>query len=206
MTLKPKQYGLLVAFVIGAFMIILPEADSYKYQFDPGNIAEMIYRGDDHISPRELAEWIIEDDNGFRIIDIRSEIDFANSKILGAENIPMEYLMKRETIESLDDGQIIVIYSNGNSHAHQIALVLRSVGLDCFVVEGGLNGWNKYLRNSALSDNPTDDEILVFSKQNAIIQHFGTSSMEVNTCESQKIPKKKTRKKGGRKKKKPGGC
>ena len=71
------------------------------------------------------------------IIDIRSEEDFSKGAIKNAVNIPLQKLLKKETLNSeFNVPKTVVLYSNGNSHAHQAWLVLKSAGVDALVLQG----------------------------------------------------------------------
>ncbi|MEN8154910.1 MAG: rhodanese-like domain-containing protein [Acidobacteriota bacterium] len=204
-----KQLGISTALILGIIMIFLPGHDESKYQFDPENLSKMIVEGEDQISPETLSEWIIEERSDYRLIDIRTEKEYTEGHIKSSENITLGDILKKDIIEELtEDPKIIVIYSNGNSHANQAWLILKSAGIDVYVVEGGMNYWNKRILNPKQpSDMASDDEILTYRTKTAIAGFFGGGS-GTNVSNKTTIPLKKKifKKKPKKKKKKLEGC
>ncbi|MFC1669863.1 rhodanese-like domain-containing protein [Spirochaetota bacterium] len=204
--LEKKQIGVFTAILIGLFMLLLPGQDKKRYTFKPELLAKTISQAKDQVRPEELSQWIIEGKNDFQLIDIRTKKEFDSGHIKKAQNIPLDKLLKRETIEQkLSDSKIIILYSNGNSHAHQAWLVLKTSGVDCYVLEGGYNYWNKVILNPAGPKNFSDDEILKYKGRVSVAKYFGGSTGKGNVNQMKKGPvKKRVFKK--RKKKKLEGC
>lgn len=203
-----KQLGISTALILGIIMIFLPGQDESKYRFDPEELSKMIVEGEDQISPETISEWIIEGRADFRLIDIRTEKEHNEGHIKNSENIVLKDILKKNKIEELsEDSKAIVIYSNGNSHAFQAWIILKSAGIDVYVLEGGMNYWNRMILNP---EKPTtlssDDEILIYRTKAAIAGYFGGGT-GAGTANSTVIKKKKTfKKKPKKKKKKLEGC
>ena len=123
MKLENKQIGVLVAAILAIIMLFLPGTDQSKYSFKPEALAKSISESEDQLSPRELSEWIIEGRKDYQLIDIRKKAEFKKGQINGALNIPLKKLLLKKTIEQELGDKLTVIYSNGNSHAHQAWLV-----------------------------------------------------------------------------------
>ncbi|MFH2012999.1 MAG: rhodanese-like domain-containing protein [Pseudomonadota bacterium] len=205
MKLQGKQIGVFIALILAVIMFFLPSQNSSKYRFDPEAIAKSIVEGADQIDPKTLSEWIIEGRKDFILIDIRDEKEFETGNIKSAENIPLQKLITKNTIEELPKDKIIVVYSNGISHASQAWLIMKSAGINSYILEGGLNYWNSFILNpEACSTNPSDDEVLKYKSKIAVSNYFGggegspTVSDTDDKIETQKkvinIPKKKTKK------------
>ncbi|RJP58785.1 MAG: rhodanese-like domain-containing protein [Deltaproteobacteria bacterium] len=192
MKLQGKQIGVLIALILAVIMLFLPYQDSSKYRFDPEAIARTIIEGTDQIDPKTLSEWIIEGRRDFILIDIRSEKEYEKGKIKGAENIPLQKLITKSTIEELPKDKIIVIYSNGSSHASQAWLVMKTAGIDAYILEGGFNYWSSFILNPAqCSINASDDEILKYRSQVAVSNYFGGSSPAASTVDDKTKTEKK---------------
>lgn len=207
MKLSLKQVGIIIALVLGVLILFLPAQGSSSYRFDPEALSKQIASNNDQIDPDSLSEWIIEGRRDFMLVDIRSADEFGKGAIKGADNIPMETLLKRDTIDTLPKEKFIVLYSNGSSHASQAWLVLKSAGFDSYILEGGFNYWNKYIMNpDTPSVDAPDDEILRYRTRLAVKNHFGGAT-EITSADNQPPVKKKTIvKRPPRKKKKLKGC
>ncbi|MDY7033599.1 MAG: rhodanese-like domain-containing protein [Thermodesulfobacteriota bacterium] len=208
MKLQGKQIGALIAVILAVFMILLPSQDNSKYRLDPEAIAQSINEGEYQIEPQTLSEWIIEGRRDFTLIDIRTEEEFQESNIKGAVNIPLQRLLDKSTIEELPHDKIIVLYSNGSTHAGQAWLVMKTAGMDSYVLSGGLNHWNKYVLNpEACPLGSSDDEILRYKARRAVGEYLGGGGSPVTVTEDEQPTKKKKEiKRPPRKKKKLKGC
>jgi len=178
MRLQGKQIGILVALILGAVMIFLPAQDNSKYRIDPAALGKTIMDKEDHIQPQTLSEWIIEGRRDYMLIDIRSAEEFEQNRIKGAVNIPLPELLKRDTLDGLPVGdKLIVIYSNGNSHAAQAWTVMKSAGIDVYLLEGGLNYWSQAILNPQPPTGEfSDDEILRYKAASAVASYMGGGS------------------------------
>ncbi len=206
MKIENKEIGVLVAFVLAFVMLFLPGPDRGRYSFDPEKLSEEIMKRDDHVSPGELSEWIIQGKNDFRLVDIRTAKEYKNGSIKKAENIPLRKLLKKDTLERLIADKQVVIFSNGNSHAHQAWVVLKSAGVDVLVLEGGFNLWNKIVLNPKLPVNITDDEVLRYKGRVAVANYFGGGGTEMSAGSEPDSKKKTPKQRKKKKKKKLEGC
>jgi len=207
MKLEGKQIGILVALLLGVVILLLPGQDSMKYRFDPLEISRSIAEREDHIDPQTLSEWIIEGRRDYYLVDIRNEKEYGESSIKGADNIPMDTLLKKETLDELPEDKMIILYSNGTSHASQAWLVLKTAGVDAYVLEGGLNYWNRAILDpKAPGPGASDDEILVYKAKLAVKGYFGGEVTSSAGADSKAEKPKKVFKRPKKKKKKLKGC
>jgi rhodanese-related sulfurtransferase len=209
MKLVGKQIGVLVALVLAIVILFLPGQDSKKYRFDPQTIAGSIEESEDQIDPKTVSEWIIEGRRDFMLIDIRDSEAFEQGHIKGAENIPMSQLLQKDTLDELPEDKLMVIYSNGSSHAAQVWLVMKTAGFDSYMLEGGFNYWNRVIMNPKVPvGEVSDDEILRYKTQLAVKSYFGGDAAVVSgqVASLDKPKTKKIIRKPGKKKKKLKGC
>lgn len=208
MKLKGKQIGILIALILGAIMIFLPAQDNSKYKFDPEALGQSIEESEDHIQPQTLSEWIIEGRKDYLLVDIRTPEEYEKSSIKGAVNIPLVELLKRDTLDGLPaEDKLIVIYSNGNSHAAQAWLVMKSAGIDTYILEGGLNYWSAAILNPQPPKGEfSDDEFLRYQQAKAVGNYFGGGSASSPEGEIAKPQKKNKVFHPKKKKKKLKGC
>ncbi len=206
--LENKQIGAMVALILAVIMLFLPGASVSKYAFDPADLSKAIIEQEDQMSPQELSEMIIAGKNNYQLVDIRSEKDFKKGAIRTAENIPLEKLLQKTAIDTdLRRDKTVVLYSNGNSHAHQAWLVLKAARIDAVVLEGGFNSWVNTILNPKAPKDATDDEILKYNLASSVANYFNGGS-GINTVSAEdtatKAKPRKRRRSGGKKKLK--GC
>ncbi|MGD2089484.1 MAG: rhodanese-like domain-containing protein [Candidatus Aminicenantes bacterium] len=209
MKLVGKQIGVLVALVLAIVILFLPGQDSRKYRFDPQFIARSIEASDDHIDPTTISQWIIEGRRDFMLIDIRGPEAFEQGHIKGAENIPLSQLLQKDTLDELPQDKLMVIYSNGSSHAAQAWLVMKTAGFDSYMLAGGFNYWNRVIMNPKVpAGEVSDDEILRYKTQLAVKGYFGGESTAVSSqvATPDKPKTKKIIRRPRKKKKKLKGC
>jgi hypothetical protein len=90
----------VVAATLGALAAIAgdpaPHLVPYEDSIDAGvaTIAEAITAEKDHVTPRELAQWIRDQKQGLRVIDVRSSKDLDGPLIPTAEAIGLTALTK----------------------------------------------------------------------------------------------------------------
>ena len=183
--LENRQVGVFAALIIAVIMIFLPGQDRKRYSFNPDAIAGTISESREHVSPGDLSQWIIQGKNDFTLVDIRSKEEFAKGHIRTAKNIPLPVLLKRSTMErEFIDGKMVVLYSNGTSHAAQAWLVLKTAGIDCYVLEGGYNYWvETVLKPSEPAAGAPDDEILKYRAAQSVADHFGGAAQPKDSVE-----------------------
>lgn len=208
MKLITKETGVAVALVLGVIMLFLPATDISKYRFDPAKLSSVILEGEDRIPPETVSEWIIEGRKDYLLIDTRSEAEFNEGNIKTSENIPIKELLKKDKIdELLDEEKSVILYSNGNSHAYEAWIILKNAGVDAYVMQGGMNYWNRVILNPQKpSDEASDDELLVYKSKAAVAGFFGGGSGVQSDGGTTVKKKKKFKKRPKKKKKKLEGC
>lgn len=134
---------------------------------DLDSIARAIDEGTDHVSARQLAEWIRDRRPGLRVIDVRSPAEFRDDAIPTAENVPIGQLAKSH----FAPGQTIVLYSQEGAHAGQAWVMLRSLGVTQAVfVPGGLADWHEEVLYPLLPANVSPAER---AQIDALSHYFG---------------------------------
>ena len=87
------------------------------------------------ISPAEAHRLI---DAGAALIDIRQPDEHARERIAGARNVPLDQLSKDNT-----HGDVLIFHCRSGMRTAQAAGAIAEAasGRDCYIVEGGINGW-----------------------------------------------------------------
>jgi rhodanese-related sulfurtransferase len=101
-------------------------------------LAREIEHEEDHVTARELAEWIRADKPGLRVLDIRADSAFAAYHIPSAERLSLQMVASRAPVA----GETLVLYSEGGAHAAQAWVLLRARGHEhVYFLRGGLLDW-----------------------------------------------------------------
>jgi rhodanese-related sulfurtransferase len=137
--LMPKRLLAAVAAVLALLAAAtgssrrVPEA-----MIDAKQLAGEIQREDDHVTALELAQWIRDRKPGLRVLDVRTDSEFAAFHVPSAERMPLESLVTLRPAA----GETLVIYSEGGTHAAQGWVLLRSRGHEhVYFLRGGLLDW-----------------------------------------------------------------
>ena len=105
---------------------------------DAATLASEIEHEDDHVTARELAEWIRANKPGLRVIDVRTDSEFAAYHIPSAERMSLPQVATRAPAA----GETLVLYSEGGAHAAQAWVLLRARGHEhVYFLRGGLLDW-----------------------------------------------------------------
>jgi rhodanese-related sulfurtransferase len=127
----------------------------------------------DHVSPEELANWIIQGRVDFRLVDLRNEAAFAEYHIPQAELVPMEGLLDH----GLQRNEKIVLYSDGGIHSAQAWFLLKAKGYNgVYILRGGLEEWKDAVLFPRLAPNATPQQAAQFERKAQIAKFFGGSA------------------------------
>lgn len=154
--------------------IVSMAACSASDRSDPSlaDVAHAAARQDDRVSVEELAGWLIEGREDFKLIDLRSAEDFDKGHIAEAENIPITQLVSADVLGGLPTDRMVIVYSNGSENAAKAAVMLRLSGIDGHLLTGGFNAWHKRILNPEISAEALDGESLQVSEQRAYSCYF----------------------------------
>ncbi|MBI3195419.1 MAG: rhodanese-like domain-containing protein [Ignavibacteriae bacterium] len=181
----------LVAGLLGIFAIVA--GNPYKGNTATMNVKELcllVERETDHISVDELADWIIKGKADFRLIDVRSEKEFAEYHIPTAENIPVGSLFDAELMRN----EKLLLYSEGGIHAAQAWFILKAQQYkNVFILRDGLAEWKDRILFPSISDSATAEVKQAFEKRKVVSKYFGgtpiTGASEVSQTKQLAIPK-----------------
>ncbi|MCL5005616.1 MAG: rhodanese-like domain-containing protein [Acidobacteria bacterium] len=104
-------------------------------------LVQNIVQEKDRVTPRELAQWLVEKRQDFQLIDVRQPWKFDDYHIPTAINIPLAQLFEPDSLKQLSRGKKIVLYGSGQGHAAQAQLLLSMKGYNAYSVREGINGW-----------------------------------------------------------------
>ncbi len=135
-------------------------------------VAQAAARGQDRVSPKELAEWLIEERQDFVLIDVRSAEDFERGSIADAANTPLARLVTPEEMAALPADRKVVVYSNGSENAAKASVMLRLAGYDARLLAGGYNAWHAQVLNPDIPLAEVSGESLQVSEQRVFACYF----------------------------------
>lgn len=137
-----KQFGVFILLVIGFILAFSPLNRTSITDESAKRIAKQITTKEDHISAEELGQLIIDGDPDFTLIDLRNNEEYNNYHIKQAINLPLESLFESDVLHNLDKDKLLILYSNGGTHAAQAWVLLQQEGFtNSVVLLGGINYW-----------------------------------------------------------------
>lgn len=170
-TLTLNQKLAVVVGVLGFLAVFAGSPyQGFTSKINSQELASIVEKEVDHVSPEELAGWIITGKADYRLVDLRKETDFAEYHIPTAENI---------LPPSLGDGQLargekIVLYSDGGIHSAQAWFLLKANGYKgVYILRGGLEEWKDRVLFPRLAENASPQEAAAFEKSKLVSQFFG---------------------------------
>ena len=84
---------------------------------------------------------MMEEENDYIILDVRTPEEFAEKHIPDAINIPNETIGTEEIPELPDKAQLILVYCRSGNRSKQASEKLVSLGYTNIVEFGGINDW-----------------------------------------------------------------
>ncbi len=105
------------------------------------SIAQTIDAEQDHVTPGELARWILEKKQDYQLIDIRPQWQFEDYHIPTAIDIPLTTLFQDAGLKQLSREKKIVLYGFGAGHAAQAQLLLGMKGYRAYSLRDGIVDW-----------------------------------------------------------------
>lgn len=173
-SLKNWTINQRLALVVGALGFFAIFAGSpykgFTSKVNAQELSTIVQKEVDHISPEELAGWIIQGKVDYRLVDLRKEADFAEYHIPTAENLALPSL----TDGSLARNEKIIMYSDGGIHSAQAWFLLKSNDFKgVYILRGGLEEWKDSILFPRLAENATQAEIAAFEKSKLVSKFFG---------------------------------
>jgi rhodanese-related sulfurtransferase len=160
----------LAAVALGAVALVAAPYPGSKVTLGAKELALIVGTEADHVEAPELAAWIIESRADYRLIDLRSEAEFAQYHIPTAVSVPMNVL----TDAGLGRQEKLVLYSEGGIHSAQAWMLLKAQGYrSVYMLKGGLDEWKDQVVFPVVADNPTPGERARDERLRSISAFFG---------------------------------
>jgi rhodanese-related sulfurtransferase len=181
----------LLAFVLG--FLALFAGNPYRGSVASLNTKELaliVEKTVDHVTVESLADWIIQGRSDYRLVDLRTEKEFAEYHIPTAEHIPITGLKD----SPLERNEKIVLYSEGGIHSAQAWMLLKAEKYKgVYILFGGLDEWKDKILFPHVPENPTPESLKEFKKAQEVSKFFGgtpqTGSVEEKSSLIPQLPK-----------------
>ncbi len=139
-------------------------------RIDTQELATIVSTEVDHVTPRELADWIIQGRTDYRLIDLSPAPDFAGYHIPTAENVPIALLPQ----VGLARDERIVLYSEGGIHSAQAWFLLKAQRYPgVYILLGGLEAWKDEVLHPVAPAAATPREDAAFERDAQVARFFG---------------------------------
>jgi rhodanese-related sulfurtransferase len=159
-----------VAFALGALAMAGNPVRGHVVTLDTKELAVIVGGEVDHVTPAELADWIVRGATDYRLVDVRDEAEFAQYHIPTAENVPIARLPDF----GLGRNERIVLVSEGGIHSAQAWMLLRAQGFKgVYMLRDGLEGWRDQVVYPVAPANPGPREAAVFERAAQVARFFG---------------------------------
>jgi rhodanese-related sulfurtransferase len=168
LTLNQKLGALALA--LGAVAVFSQPDRGPFVKLNTDELAMIVEQEVDHVTPAELAAWIIEGRSDYRLLDLRPPADYDAYHIPTAENVALMELGSYP----LSPREKIVIYSEGGIHAAQAWLLMQALGFrGSYTLFGGLWGWQDEVLSPVLAADASPEERLRFEAAASVAKFFG---------------------------------
>jgi rhodanese-related sulfurtransferase len=158
------------ALLLGAVAIAGNPYRGSTVRLDTQELATIVGSTVDHVTVQELADWIIQDRTDYRLIDLRSEDEYAAYHIPTAENVPVAQLPQY----GLGRNEKIVLYSEGGIHSAQAWFLLRAQNYaGAYILFGGLEAWKDEVLYPVAPAAATPQEQAAFERAAQVARFFG---------------------------------
>jgi rhodanese-related sulfurtransferase len=159
-----------VALALGALALFSVPHRGPVVTLDTRELALIVEKEVDHVTPPELAGWIVQGRSDYRLIDLRAESDYATYHIPTAENVTVAALPEFPLLRT----EKIVLYSDGGIHAAQAWMLMQAQGYRAvYTVLGGLDAWKDEVLYPALPAQASALERARFERAVAVARFFG---------------------------------
>lgn len=168
LTLNQKLGALALA--LGALAVFADVAPGHTVKVDAKELLTGVARAEDHVTPTELAAWIVEGRADYRLVDIRDERAYAEYHIPGAENVPLATVLDG----ALARTDKIVLYGDGGIHAAQAWMVLKGRGFTrAYTLLEGLDAWKDEVLFPVAPQSPTPEQQAQLERAAQVAKYFG---------------------------------
>jgi rhodanese-related sulfurtransferase len=160
----------MLAVVLGTIALFAQPHRGPFVKLDSRELASVVEAEVDHVTATELAAWIVEGRADYRLLDLRTQQEYAAYHIPTAENVPLTGLADYPLLRN----EKIVLYSEGGIHSAQAWMLLRAQGYDAvYMVLGGLDAWKDEVLFPSLPADAAPPARAQFERAAQVAKFFG---------------------------------
>lgn len=139
MVLTGNKLAVLVVVFIAAVLAAAAAVSHRVRAAEMTAAVDSITKDAGQVAAGELAQWILEKQQDYQLIDLREPWQFDDYHIPTAINIPFAQLFGADT--RLDKNKKVVVYGLGAGHAAQAQLLLAMKGYRAYALNDGIIAW-----------------------------------------------------------------
>ena len=167
-TLKTRLAALALA--LGVLALFGSPQHGDTVTLNTRELAAIVESEIDHVTAEELANWIIQGRNDYRLLDVREPGAYAEYHIPTAESVQLTDLADYPLFRN----EKIVVYSGGGMHSAQAWFLLRARGYaGSYILFYGLEEWKERILFPALPADATLVERADFERRSQMSLFFG---------------------------------
>jgi rhodanese-related sulfurtransferase len=160
----------MLAVALGTLALLAQPHRGPFVKLDSRELASVVEAEVDHVAATELAAWIVEGRADYRLLDLRTEQEYATYHIPTAENVPLTGLADYPLLRN----EKIVLYSEGGIHSAQAWMLLRAQGYGAvYMVLGGLDSWKDEVLFPSLPADAGPQARAQFQRSAQVAKFFG---------------------------------
>lgn len=160
----------MVAVALGTLALFAQPHRGPFVKLDARELASVVEAEVDHVTAPDLAAWIVEGRADYRLLDLRTEQEYAAYHIPTAENVPLTGLADYPLLRN----EKIVLYSEGGIHSAQAWMLLRAQGYKAvYFVLGGFDAWKDEVLFPTLPANADAKARAQFERAAQVAKFFG---------------------------------
>ncbi|MCB0263964.1 MAG: rhodanese-like domain-containing protein [Calditrichia bacterium] len=203
------KMAVVLLLVLGALLVLSPAGLRKANTLSHAELVASITSQTAFVSAEDVATWLIDKRPDVLVVDLRPADEYGEYHLPGAINLPLASLFDAENLDQLSPDYQIVLYSNGSVYAAQAWVMLQQLGIDAYVMSGGLNYWAKaILHPEQPNDLAANPEVLQYQFRKAASGFFNGGGIDVSKDDASKqaTPPVATPPKRPRRKKAEEGC
>ena len=160
----------VVALVLGVVALFGSPRQGDTVTVNTRELAAIVEAELDHVTVDELADWIVQGRNDYRLLDVRDPEAYAEYHIPTAESVRLTELADYPLFRN----EKIVLYSGGGMHSAQAWFLLRARGYaGATILLYGLEEWKDRVLFPALPPDAGPREAADFERRSRVSLFFG---------------------------------